>query len=164
MPSTTQTYSMNSKAHALIHMQYSQIINARAEAIYDVISDYRVGHPAVLPKPYFTSLTVEQGGKGAGTILRMTMRVFGKDFAYHQIVSEPQPGRVIVEAETDGSLVTSFTLEPLNNGTQTRVTIATDFTPKPGFAGFMERWMNPPVMRHIYKQELQNIAEYVSNN
>jgi hypothetical protein len=143
------------------HVEASSVIDARPEDIYAVISDYRVGHPAVLPKPYFTDLIVEEGGQGAGTVARVYMSVFGRKFIYHLVVSEPEPGRVIAEADTEVGLYTTFTLDPLNGGRQTRMTIATDFPARPGVSGFVERLMQPPFTRRLYQQEMKNIADYV---
>jgi len=142
-----------------IHTEASDVIDARPEQIYAVLSDYRVGHPAILPRPYFEELTVEQGGQGAGTILRVRMKVYGRKFAFRQIVSEPQPGRVLMEANDDDSATTTFTLEPL--GDQTRVTIVTVMQASPGLLGFMEKLTTPSVMGRIYRQELRNLAEYL---
>jgi hypothetical protein len=79
------------------------------------------------------------------------------------VVSEPDPGRVLAERELDGSTATTFTLEPIA-GNQTRVTIATTMATRSGFAGMMERLMTPPVMRRIYKQELELIATYMTGD
>ncbi|MCI0395068.1 MAG: SRPBCC family protein [Chloroflexi bacterium] len=147
-----------------IHVEASAVINARPEKIYGILSDYRVGHPAILPKPYFTELTVEEGGQGAGTVMRVRMKVMGVEVAYHLVVSEPEPGRVLVETDEAAGVVTTFTVEPLNGGQQSRVTIATDMRASPGLRGFMEKLMNPPVTRRIYRQELENLAEYVGRS
>ena len=144
-----------------IGVETSSIIDGRPEDIYAVIADYQVGHPAILPKPYFTELTVEAGGQGAGTLLRTSMTIFGQDFHYHQRVSEPEPGRVLLETDVDTGQWSSFTLEPLNGGSQTRVTITAEFPASPGFKGLMERLFNPIVTRRIFQQELQNLNEYM---
>ena len=60
-----------------IHVEVSDVIKARPEQVYAVLSDYRMGHPAILPKPYFTSLTVDEGGQGAGTRIQVHMKVLG---------------------------------------------------------------------------------------
>ena len=49
-----------------IHVEVSDVIEAHAEKIYGILADYREGHPAILPKPYFTEVKVEQGGQGIG--------------------------------------------------------------------------------------------------
>lgn len=144
-----------------IHVEISEVIEARPDKVYAILSDYRVGHPAILPKPYFTELVVEEGGQGAGTIVRVGMEVMGKAFAYRQTISEPEPGRVLKEADPAAGVFTTFTVDPLNGGTHSRVTIATDAALSPGLTGWLERVFNPPLMRRIYRQELQNLAEYV---
>ena len=40
----------------------SALIQAPAQQVYAIIADYGNGHPRILPKPYFVSPTVEQGG------------------------------------------------------------------------------------------------------
>lgn len=147
----------------MMQVEASSLIEARPEEVYAVLSDYRVGHPAILPKPYFGDLIVEQGGRGAGTVMRFSMKVWGREFQYHQKVSEPEPGRVLVETDLDKNLVTTFRFEPVNGGTQTNLTIRTEVEASPGLQGFMETLFQPSVMRRIYKQELQNIANYVQS-
>jgi len=142
-------------------VEASDVIDARPEEIYAILSDYRVGHAAILPKPYFQEMLIEQGGQGAGTILRLKMSVFGQESRYHQIVTEPEPGRLLVETDIETGQFSSFTLEPLNGGAQTRVTIHSEFPGKPGLVGWMEKLMQPPIVRHIFKKELRNLAEYV---
>lgn len=148
---------------APIIVEVSDIIKARPEDIYAVLSDYRVGHPAILPKPYFEELTVEQGGQGAGTVYRLRMKVMGQTFHYRHTVSEPEPGRVLVETDLDTGQGSRFTLEPLDSGNQTRVTITAQFPPSPGFKGFMERLINPPLSRRMFRQELRNLEQYILN-
>lgn len=143
-----------------VHVEASATIDARAEEIYAVLADYRTGHPAIVPKAYFTSLEVEKGGQGAGTIVQIRMKVFGVERAFRQLVSEPEPGRVLVEADLASDLATTFTVEPVG-GVQSRVTIATDFAPSPGITGFVERVLNPPVLRRIYREELKQLAAYM---
>jgi hypothetical protein len=142
-----------------IRIEVSDIIDATAADVYAVVADYHKGHPAILPKPYFTGLVVEEGGQGAGSILRTSMNIFGQEFHYHQVVSEPEPGRVLVEKDMNTSQWSSFTFDPL--GKQTRVTITASFPASPGFKGVMERLLNPIMTRRIFKQELRNLNEYL---
>lgn len=146
---------------SIIHIQYSAIINATPEKVYAVISDYRVGHPAILPKPYFTGLTVVEGGQGAGTVVITEMNVFGVKKTYRQYVTEPEPGRVLVEDDPVEGIKTTFILEPLEGGKQTRITLLTESRASAGFRGFMERLMNPSITRRIYKIEMANLAAYL---
>lgn len=147
-----------------IHVEVSEVVNASPEVIYGILSDYRVGHPAILPKPYFTRLDVEQGGQGEGTVIRVDMSVFGQKRSYHMNVTEPEPGHILMETDHDAGVVTTFKVEPVRSGQQTRLTIVTDSRASAGVAGFMERLMNPPIARRIYRKEIQNIADYAQRN
>lgn len=146
---------------APIHVEVSEVIAAQPERVYAILTDYRVSHQAILPKSYFTDVTVEQGGQGAGTIVRTHMKVMGTAMNYRLIVSEPQPGRVLKEEDTAVGVATTFTVAPLDDGQHSRVTIATDAAPSPGVRGWLERLFNPPVMRRIYREELRQLGEYV---
>ncbi|MCL4251352.1 MAG: SRPBCC family protein [Anaerolineae bacterium] len=144
-----------------IHIEASHIIDARAQDIYAVIVDYAGAHNDILPKPYFKRMTVVEGGYGAGTVAAVEMEVMGKRMDYHLIVTEPEPGRVLAETDEARGVYTTFTLDPLDGGQRTRVTIASDMRLSRGLMGVMERLMNPSITRRIYRQELQNIAAYM---
>lgn len=143
-----------------IRTQASHEIDARPEAVYNVLADYRTGHPAILPKPEFGDLVVEAGGRGAGTIVRFTMNVLGTRRTFRQTISEPQPGRVLVEQDDAGEVVTTFTVEPLDGGKRSRVTITTETRASPGLRGAMERLISPRVLGGLYRRELRLLEEY----
>src|SRR5579885_1306861 len=93
------------------------VIDAPAPAAYAVIADYRDGHPHILPRPPFVSLDVEEGGVGAGTVIRFRMRMLGTTREMRATVTEPEPGRVLVESDAAGDVVTTFTVDPVGGGT-----------------------------------------------
>lgn len=142
-----------------IYVKVTAVMDASAESVYQILADYRIGHPAILPKPYFFDLTVEQGGRGAGTVVVTRMKAIGPERSFRMVVSEPQPGRVLVENDAVTGTTTTFTVEPLA-AAQCRITIATDTRISPGLQGWIERMMSPPFLRRIYRLELQNLAEY----
>jgi hypothetical protein len=144
------------------HAEATAVIDARPEEIYAVLSDYRQGHPAILPKRFFTELVVEKGGTGAGTIIKVRMNVLGVERVYQMTVSEPEPGRVLVEADTQAGVVTTFTVDSLEGGKRSRVTIATAARTSPGFQGLVERAINPTITRRIYREQLQRLSEFVA--
>lgn len=148
------------KRMSKVQVQASLVINAPAQTLYNIMADYRVGHAAVLP-PVFKELTVEKGGVGAGTVIRVRTEMMGQSFNYHMVVTEPQPGRLLVETDINTGLSSSFRFEPLNGGAQTRMTIASEFVPSPGLKGVLERLMTPVMMRRIFTQEMHNVAAYV---
>lgn len=144
-----------------IHIEAAHIIDARAQDIYAVIADYAVGHNDILPKPYFKRMTVVEGGYGAGTVVDVAMEAMGVKVDYHMTITEPEPGRVLAETDEARGVYTTFTLDPLDGGQRTRVTIASDMRLSRGLMGVMERLINPSITRRIYRQELQNIAAYM---
>jgi hypothetical protein len=144
-----------------IHVEATAIIDARPQDVYAVVADYREAHRAIMPRPYFVEMNIEKGGIGAGTEYRLRMNIFGKDYHYHHRVTEPEPGRVMVETDIETGQFSKFVIDPVNGGKQSRVTIVAEYPASPGFVGFMERLMNPPVSRRIFNKELQNLNTYL---
>lgn len=140
----------------------SAIIPARAADVYAVLADYRHGHPNILPSRYFSDLEVERGGVGDGTIIRFTMRVMGTERSYCQAVSEPEPGRVLVEKDLDSDTTTTFTVTPLDDGQRAQVEIVTEWAAKPGLIGRIESVMTRRLLQSIYVRELEQLAAYVA--
>ncbi|MEO8608623.1 MAG: SRPBCC family protein [Chloroflexota bacterium] len=143
-----------------IHAQASHIIDAHPEQVYAVIRDYQVGHPAILPKA-FTGLRVVKGGQGEGTEMFVDMKVYGQEFHYHQVVTEPEPGRTIVETEVETGQFSRFTFEPVNGGKQTKVTIFSEFPVSPGLKGLVEKLFQPSMAARMYLEELHILDHYV---
>ncbi len=152
-----------------MHVEESGLIQAAPEAIYAVLADYRNGHPHILPKEYFGPLVVEQGGVGAGTVVRGATRVMGAEKPFRLTVEEPEPGRVLVERDAEAGLVTTFTLDPAvahfegvaEGVTITWLRIRTEWTPKPGLAGSLEARATAFFMRRVYRAELKQIEMYM---
>ena len=133
----------------------SRTINAPAEIIYNIIADYRNGHPHILPRQYFLSLDVEEGGFGAGTIVNFTMRLLGQTQSFRSIITEPQPGRLLVETDIKSQILTSFHVVPIGNGGQSRLTITTELKGKNAVEGAIAKL----VLQKVYREELELIAE-----
>ena len=146
----------------MIHVESQATINAPPATVYSIIADYRVAHNAILPRPFFQSMDVEKGGFGAGTVVLLRTKMMGQILEMRQIVSEPEPGRIIQEKDFDGDLVTRFVFDPVNNGQQTRLTISTDFPVSKGIKGLFERFLIPTMFPPVYQQELENISAYVA--
>ena len=140
----------------------SALIPAPAAVCYDVIADYRTGHPTILPKPWFGPLTVEAGGVGEGTRIRFEMKVLGRTRVGHAEVTEPVPGRVLVETEQSG-IVTTFTVERVGKSAA-RVTIETQMASHGGWlTATLERMVVPRLLRRIYRAELALLDERVGD-
>jgi uncharacterized protein YndB with AHSA1/START domain len=136
----------------------SRLISAPAQKVYDLIADYRSGHPLILPKPYFVSLEVEQGGYGAGTIINFQMKLMGRLQSFHSTITEPQPGSVLVETDMNTGAVTTFTVEPRLNGQESFVTITTTTAVPNGIMGKIRGWLTSQLLRPIYRKELDQLA------
>lgn len=136
----------------------SATIPARRERVYSLIANYNDGHPRILPRQ-FTSLVVEQGGVGAGTIIRFQMSVFGRKRTFRAAISEPDPGRVLVETDLDANgAVTTFTVNPGGAPADSQVTISTELRVRSGVLGRIERTLTTLLLRPLYVKELQNLA------
>ena len=138
----------------------SRIIEAPSELVYRTLADYHHGHSSILPKAYFLSLEVEQGGVGAGTVINFQTRVLGKTQSFRAAITEPEPGRVLVETNLgEGGGVTTFVVEPLTEGKRANVIIATEgATQRGGGLGSVERLLAKMFLKRIYKKELEQLA------
>lgn len=139
-------------------MRASAHIDAAPARVYGIIADYRVGHPSILPKP-FKNFVVEKGGVGAGTIIRFEVHAFGTVTRCRAIVSEPDPGRVLVETNVEPTeSPTTFTVLPGAHG-GSDVTFVTEATSRAGIAGMIERFLSKRFLKKLYEEELQLLAK-----
>jgi Polyketide cyclase / dehydrase and lipid transport len=141
-----------------IQIEASAVIDAPPEAAYAIVADYRTGHPAIVPKENFRDLAVEEGGYGAGTVIRARVRVGADERTVRHRVTEPEPGRVLIETDVDADSATTFTFTPLDDDRRVRVRIATEMAASPGIRGVVERLFAPPMLRRIYRKELRQLA------
>ncbi|HET9920748.1 MAG TPA: SRPBCC family protein [Ktedonobacteraceae bacterium] len=141
----------------------SAVIDARPEEIYAVLVDYRDTHPRIVPAGYLYNLKVEEGGYGAGTIFTYSTRIFGIENPARAVVSEPEPGRVLMETVSPMNFVTTFTMTPIANGQQTHLTIATAWPPARNLRERLEHVIYPLVMKPMYTKELALIAAFMKS-
>lgn len=127
-----------------------------AQKVYDVIADYHTGHPSILPERYFTHLDVEQGGRGAGTVIRYGVKLGGRVQLARAEIREPEPGRVLEEHIFDErGTVTTFIVEPRADN-RVHVTIRTRWR-APGLRGWLEKLVAPLLLRRIYREQLAKL-------
>jgi Polyketide cyclase / dehydrase and lipid transport len=141
----------------------SRIIDASPERLYDLLADYRQGHPRILPRPQFGALKIVEGGRGQGTIFDVEVRLLGRRRKRRGIVSEPEPGRQLVECYAGEPTVTSFIIEPMFSGQHARVTISTDTDVHRGLRGLLERRISTRLLQRLYVRELAQLAAVVSD-
>ena len=140
----------------------SAVIDGRPEEIYAILSDYNTKHPKILPKERFKDLVVESGGQGAGTAISFKTIAAGRERPYRMEITEPEPGRVLVESDKSTNTVTTFTVTSLDEGRQSHVEIVTEFYASPGIPGFFERLLSPQLLKGIYEKELRQLAQVVA--
>ena len=140
-------------------VQASAHIDAPPQRVYGIIADYHVGHPSILPKP-FKNFVVEHGGTGAGTIIRFEVHAFGTATRFRATVTEPDPGRVLVETnvEPDGS-TTTFTVLPGATGGADVTFLTEARAARGGLAGAIERFLSTRFLKKLYAEELQLLAK-----
>jgi hypothetical protein len=138
----------------------SALIHAPASRVYAILADYERHHPRILPRDFFRKLEVESGGIGAGTRTRIEMRVLGSTRIVRHVISEPEPGRVLVETDLDGASITTFTVDPVDDGEACNVAIDTELRSRPALLGRVERWIAARILPRIYRQELALLAGY----
>jgi uncharacterized protein YndB with AHSA1/START domain len=134
-------------------------IDAPPERVYNLIIDMDE-HRRILPRQ-FESLDVLEGGKGDGTVFRLTMNVTGNRTTLEMKLSELEPGRVVQERDIQAGITTIWELTPEDGGRST-LRITSEFPDKPGLSGWVERLVTSSMIRKIYRQELENINRYLT--
>jgi hypothetical protein len=125
-----------------------------------MIADYRSGHPRIIPPRYFRNLKVEHGGYGAGTLIRYELVAFGTTYLARAHVTEPEPGRVLVETDLQKNAVTTFVVDPLGS-CRSMVTISTDIPIRTGPFGALERLITRGFLRRAFAAELRRLDEQI---
>jgi Polyketide cyclase / dehydrase and lipid transport len=134
-------------------------VNAHASKIYQVIADYREGHPRILPRPPFGVLNVEQGGSGEGTVICFSIRMMGRTRQMRGLITEPEPGRALVESYPQTGMVTKFTVDPHDDDRGAHVTISTEVETRVGLLGVLQRFLITRCLTPVYARELRNLAD-----
>jgi hypothetical protein len=118
-----------------------------------LIADYRLGHPRIVPPKYFQNIVVERGGIGDGTVISFEMKMLGKIRKSRARVTEPEPGRVLVEKVDDQGIVTTFRVDPAG-AFRSDVTISTVLPTRRGLLGALEGLLVRALLAPVYRDEL----------
>jgi uncharacterized protein YndB with AHSA1/START domain len=141
---------------AKVQASAERTIDAPADAVYGYLADMHQ-HPRFLP-PAFSDFQVVEGGVGAGTVTTFAVTAGGRTRNYRMNVTEPAPGRTLVESDANSSLVTTFSVEP--QGGKSLVRIHTSWDGAGGIGGFFEKTFAPGAMRRLYLDELDRLNTY----
>lgn len=138
----------------------SKISDAPADELYRIIADYQGGHPSILPKSYFPSLEVEEGGYGEGTVIRYQILILGRTHGFRVYITEPDPGCTLLETDLNFNTSTRFTVWSIGHRNHARVTIMTVLKDRGLVEGFLARIF----LTYIYRQELELLARVSKNH
>jgi hypothetical protein len=129
-------------------------IDAPADVVYRCIADYERHHrPGGFLPPAFSDFQIERGGVGAGTIMSFTVTLAGRSRRMTHEVSEPEPGRVLVEGGSRER--TRFIVDPIDSA-QCRVRIETTIVAG-GLDGLLTKLLGARLMQPLYQDELARL-------
>jgi hypothetical protein len=140
-----------------IYAKSERVIAARPEEVFAALKDYQDKRRRLLTE-HFLNYTVEQGGQGSGTVIAYTLRAGGRERAYRMAVEEPQKGQLLAERDLKSSLITRWSVAPLEQGHSSLVKVESDWEGSQGVGGFFERTFAPQALRAIYKDMLHTLA------
>lgn len=143
---------------ARVQASAERTVDAPADEVYGYLADMHQ-HPHFLP-PAFSDFQVVEGGVGAGTVTTFAVTAGGRTRNYRMNVTEPVPGRTLVETDANSSLVTTFNVEP--QGGKSLVRIHTSWDGAGGIGGFFEKTFAPGAMRRLYLDELDRLSTYAT--
>ena len=141
---------------AKVEASAERTIDAPADQVYGYLADMHQ-HPQFLP-PAFSDFRVEEGGVGTGSVTRFAVTAGGRTRNYRMRVTEPDPGRTLVESDANSSLVTTFHVEP--QGGKSLVRISTSWDGASGIGGFFERTFAPRALHRMFLDELERLNTY----
>ena len=145
-----------------ILVEASWRIEASAAEAYMALADYQDSHRSILPEALFREYAVVEGGFGEGTRVRVTTHGAAGRRTFDLDVTEPEPGRRLVETDRLSTTATEFVVEALPDGRSCQVTIRTRCQ-TPGLRGWLERWLAPRLLRPFYQTELGNLNRLLND-
>jgi Polyketide cyclase / dehydrase and lipid transport len=136
-----------------------RVINAPADVVYRCLADYTHHHrPGGFLPPAFSNQEVLSGGVGDGTVIRLNVSLGGRTTILTARISEPEPGRMLVE---DGERVqTTFTVQP--EADKSRVRFDTVLKAG-GLEGLMNKFLAARLLRPVYTDELERLERYAQS-
>jgi len=143
-----------------ISVQSEYIIPAPPEKVYESLIDFQNARPSILTSN-FVDYTVEQGGVGEGTVIRYDLKAGGRKRPYRMHIIETIKGGILTERDSNSSLVTMWTLTPVNYGQLTQVRLVSEWEGASGIGGFFERTFAPRGLRGIYDKMLSRLAQKI---
>jgi hypothetical protein len=142
-------------SHISVHSE--RVIDASPEEIFSALADYENKRSRILT-PNFLNYRVEKGGQGSGTVISYVLQAAGRERSYQMYVDEPQRGRLLAERDSHSSLVTRWSVQPVDGSQSSLVIVESDWDGSGGVGGFFERTFAPLGLRRIYHDMLIALA------
>jgi hypothetical protein len=131
-------------------------MDVAAQVVYHCLANYREHHrPGGFLPPAFSAFEIHRGGVGAGTEASWTVVLGGRSRRMTATISEPEPGRRLVE--TGKGVVTTFTVTPSDGGCVVRFDTVFD---EPGLGGVLLRLLIGRLLGPLYADELARLDAY----
>jgi hypothetical protein len=141
----------------LVHAEAEGSVPAPPAEVYAFLTDYR-RRPEILPANY-TDYRVEEGGTGAGTVVRYRFKAGPRERDY-RMRAESGDTVTLVERDLDSSLVTTWRIAPVGAGSTVR--IETEWQGASGVGGFFERTFAPKALSRVHADTLARLATAVT--
>jgi hypothetical protein len=134
-----------------------QTYDAAPGKVFTALADYVNVRPNILA-PEFTDYQVLERGVGAGTRIGYNLHATKKRVrAVEAAVTEPTPGRQLLETDSRSSLLVLWDVVAADGG-GSRVTVRVNWQGAGGVGGFFERRFAPAGIRRIYTTELGRLG------
>ena len=133
-----------------------QDYDVSSDIVFGALADYTTVRPTILA-PEFTDFRVLERGIGAGT--RISYHLHATKKRVRQVeatVTEPVPGRQLLETDANSSLTVLWEVAPIAEG-RSALTVRVSWQGAPGIGGFFERRFAPAGIRRIYRTELDRL-------
>ena len=141
---------------AAVRVVAERAMDAPADVVYQCIANYQEHHrPGGFLPPAFSDFRVERGGVGAGTVISFKMTLGGRTRGMTATVSEPEPGRVLVESGQ--GVTTTFSVQPEGAGCRVRFDTLLEAR---GLEGILTRLFAPRLLQPVYQDELRRLEAY----
>jgi hypothetical protein len=138
------------------HFSAQRLIDAPADVIYHCIADYREHHrPGGFLPAAFSDMHIQRGGVGAGTRYTMKVTLGGRTRTMTSEITEPQPGRVLLETGTTER--TTFTVQPEGRGARVQFDTLLEAG---GLEGVFIRLFAARLLGRVYADELERLERY----
>lgn len=142
---------------ATVTASATRAVDASPERVLEFLRDYREARPRILTENY-TAYRVEQGGRGAGTVIGYHFNSGRRERDYRLSVEDAGGG--LLERDQLSSFVNRWTVAPSGQGAE--VTVEGSWQGAGGIGGVFERTFAPKVLARIYGQMLDRLAAAVA--